>query len=203
MADLLGSLSHANWQLAARVFGNSHATLTGLLVDWWISASPSSRWALDGGPSFAHLEKGLGGGLCDAVLGEGDNALGVIEVEGSRYDDTLRKIGRFFASTKPGLRNLRFGVFLAYAYSPVGRGDDKHFERMPMEHFLDLGSSISSANPDKQLALLTLDKMYGQAYTDPRLLGGWYLGRPAVMNGALIENGQVSSERFQIDLASV
>jgi len=49
----------------------------------------------------------VGGGICDALLCEGRDALGVVEVEGARGVSTARKIGKFFNAEYPELETVR------------------------------------------------------------------------------------------------
>ena len=65
------------------------------------------------GPPSASTSRALGG-ICDAILGEGDVSRGVVEVEGSRHECTLRELGEFFSSEIPDPKTLEFGIFLAY-----------------------------------------------------------------------------------------
>jgi len=73
---LLESLTSAPWLVAVRTIGNDHATLIGLLVHWWIMSQLQTRWVIESGPSFGYHEKGIGGGMCDAIFCEGAEAGG-------------------------------------------------------------------------------------------------------------------------------
>ncbi len=99
---LLDSLKLAEWSVAGHTFGNSHATLIGLLIQWWIALELKTHYALESGPSFAYHEKGVGGGLCDAIFCEESNkesdAVGILEVEGTRGEYAMQKLEKFFAS---------------------------------------------------------------------------------------------------------
>jgi hypothetical protein len=66
--NLLNSLKDTKWDVAAKTYGNNHATLIGLLVDWWISLAPAIHRAIESGPSYGHFKKGVGGGMCDAIF---------------------------------------------------------------------------------------------------------------------------------------
>ena len=52
----LERLAKVPWLVAARTFGNDHATLLGLLVHWWIAEQPNTHTALEGGPGFGYHE---------------------------------------------------------------------------------------------------------------------------------------------------
>jgi hypothetical protein len=191
--------------VAFRTFGNSHATLVGLIVDWWITAAPGSRWALEGGLSFGYHPRGIGGGICDAILGEGDAARGlaevargVVEVEGTRYDETLLKIGRFFSSTSVDLQGLEFGVFLAYAYFPQGRGPKRAIAPLSLEAFIERGRVVTKENPGKHLAILALDKRWERQRSGLRARNEYAMGSPERIRGALLMNGDLISSDLLI-----
>ena len=190
-ATLLESLRSVRWDIAFRVFGNSHSTLIGLLVDWWITAEPMSRWALEGGPSFAYAPRGVGGGICDAILGEGGNSRGVLEVEGTRMSSTIQKMGKFLASTTPDLQTLRFGIFLAYAYAPQGQGDARHIAALPLDDYVEQAITVTQDIPSKPLALLALDKHWSRHRTGPRARNEYYMGTPWRVRGAVVSQGRL------------
>ncbi len=136
-SGLLEELTKASWSTAFRTYGNDHATLIGLLVDWWISREPRGRWALEGGPSFGYRARSVrGGGQCDAILGEGELSIGLVEVEGFRYEYTLEKMGRFFEAEYDDLSSLQFGIFLAYPTDPTGRGANRGIPPLPLDRFV-------------------------------------------------------------------
>jgi hypothetical protein len=65
--QIFSQLDKVRWHIAEKTFGNDHSTLIGLLVDWWISMSPKTHFALEGGPAI-----GAGPqehrGQCDALF---------------------------------------------------------------------------------------------------------------------------------------
>ncbi len=144
--ELFDSLGKARWATAARAFGNAHSTLIGLLIDLWISAAPESRWTLDGGQSFGYHARGVGGGRCDAILGEKGHAVGVVEVEGTLVVSTTEKIGKFFATECPDLHFLRFAICFVYACTPQGCARARHF--------------LPAASPDLKKRLVALSATY-------------------------------------------
>lgn len=198
MESLLTSLRRARWQAAFRTYGNDHATLLGLLVDWWISAAPRARWALDEGPSFGYHARGVGSERCDVVLGEGATSRGLIEVEGRRYVSTIDKFGKFFSSAYVEFQTLEFGIFLAYAYQAVGSAGQRHLPSLPFETFVERARAVTVAHPGKQLVILTLDKTYERVSEGPRKRNEYYWGRPSATRGALVEAGQVARGDFHI-----
>ena len=109
--EMLYSLKTARWDTALRTYGNNHATLTGLLVDWGISGDAAHRWALESGPTNGYSEPGVRG-QCDALFCCDRNPLGVLEVEDYRHQLTARKIGTFFDGQYTAIQPIRFGILL-------------------------------------------------------------------------------------------
>jgi len=194
--DLLASLESVRWDTALRTFGNSHATLVGLLVDWWISGSPLDRYALEGGPSFGYRSRSTGGGgQCDAILVEGELSRGVVEVEGTRYHDTIDKIGKFFAAEYSDLATLEFGVLLAYPTGPQGRGQGRTITALPLDEFVRRGQRVTKEYVGRQLAILVLDKEWEPQQSGPRARTEYYQGRPAQVRGSLLQDGKELARR--------
>jgi len=188
--DFLASLERASWSVALQTFGNSHATLIGLLVEWWVSGA-SGRIALEGGPSFGKRSDGTRG-QCDALLAEGDAIKGVVEVEGTRYESTFKKMGRFFDSRLEPLTHLTFGIFLGYrtgkqggAIHPLGESEIAHY-----------ALQLSEVHPDKKLAVLLLEKKWDPQSTGPRSLSRYYAPRPDSISGMVIESGRICDQRL-------
>lgn len=193
--SLLDDLARVRWDLALRTYGNSHATLIGLLVAWWLDGG-AERWALESGPAFGYRERAVGGGgQCDAILGAGEGSLGVIEVEGSRHAYTIAKIGNYFAAEHPDLATLEFGILLAYAYGPSGRGKARTIPPLPVEEYLAAAREVTARYPGKQLLVLTLDKAWEPQQTGPRARSEYYGGRPSTVWGWLVAAGAVVAAR--------
>jgi len=146
-------------------------------VDWWTSGAPESRWALDGGPSFGYRPRAVGGGgQCDAILGDHDRTVGVVEVEGTRIAPTIDKIGKFFAAEYPELDSLRFAICLLYAYTPQGRGLTKRFLPVASSEVKERLGQLSAATRPKVGCVIphatllggsAYDEGYGALYSDP------------------------------------
>lgn len=194
--NLLDDLARVRWDIALRTYGNSHNTLIGLLVEWWIAGEPKERWALESGPAFGYRPRGVGGGgQCDAILGAGPTSRGVLEVEGSRHAYTIEKIGKYFAAEHPDLASVEFGIFLAYAYGPVGKGAARTIPPLPVDDFLTASRAMTAQHPNKQLVVLALDKAWEPQKVGPRARSEYYGGRPSRVRGWLVENGDVLPER--------
>lgn len=187
---LLHDLQTVQWNIATKIYGNNHASLIGLFTHWWVSVSPQNRWALESGPSFGYHEKGKGGGMCDALLGEGNQAVGVLEVEGTRGKYTAEKMGRFLGAELKDLRSLSFGILVLYAYCPTGRGNERVFRLAQYEETVQAVLHVSSHYPDKPIALVTIDKSYNRQQSGIRAKSEYYAGELSKVAGALYKAGQ-------------
>jgi len=199
-SELLSSLERVRWHIARHTYGSSHCTLIGLLVDWWISGNPQTRYALESGPSFGYRPRAeKGGGQCDAILVQEGTSRGVIEVEGGfqngasnieRYLITIDKIGKYFAAEYEDLKTLEFGIFLAY---PTRK---EHMTGLlPMEEFVERGLAVTREHREKQLAVLVLDKKLETQQSGPRARGNiYYKTTPNQIRGVLLESGTIIAE---------
>lgn len=196
--SILRSLSKVHWNVAARTYGNDHATLIGLLVQWWMSLSPGKHWALEGGPAFGYRKRGTGGGgQCDAVFCEERDVLAILEVEGTRPLYTIEKIGKFFAAEYDEFKTLRFSILLLYAYEAEGRGDARRIPPAGTPQVFEATSKLSLRYPDKSIIVITLDKMYERQSEGIRARNEYYWGTPSTIKGFLYRNGeQVALEQF-------
>lgn len=187
---ILQELQKVRWHVAANTFGNDHATLIGLLVDWWISLSPTTHTALEGGPSNGYTKKGMRG-QCDALLCNDGLPTGVLEVEGYRYIYTARKIRYFFAAQYPELESLQFAILVLYTYEPIGRGEHR---RLPMVSDAKTLQKVRSlANyPGKTVVLISIDKNYIRQHRGIRAKKGneYYFGEPSKIQGFIFRNGR-------------
>ena len=126
---LCESLDQVDWSVVARTYGNSHATLIGSIVRWWVESDRHKRWALDGGATCRPTR----GGRplhSDALLGERKAAVGIVEVEGSRIENAMRRIEAFFDPSerdKAVFAPLKFALIVGYPTAPKGRGDRRDF----------------------------------------------------------------------------
>jgi hypothetical protein len=190
-SQLLRSLCDARWTTITRTFGNAHSTMIGILVDWWTSGAPGSRWALDGGPSLGYRARSVGGGgQCDALLCEHGDAVGVVEVEGTRILSTIDKIGRFFASDDPDFQSLRFAVCLLYAYTPQGRGPKRRFLPVMSGEAQQRLLTLSATCADKSVILVAIEKDYDRHQKGIRCRSEYYYGTSCRITGTLFMNGE-------------
>lgn len=189
---ILQELQKVRWHVAGKTFGNDHATLIGLLVDWWISLSPTTHTALEGGPSNGYSRKGMRG-QCDALFCNNELPAGVLEVEGSRCLYTARKIGYFFAARNPEFKSLQFGILVLYAYEPAGRGKDRNFPLVEYTETLQEVQSITK-DSDKTVAVVSIDKKYLPKRSGIRTLNEYYFGEPSKIRGILFRNGRQLEE---------
>lgn len=188
--SILHGLKHANWEVAAKIVGNNHASLIGLLVSWWIMSDPDRHTALEGGASFGYRKKGEGGGICDALLCEDDDVVGVLEVEGNRKAYTARKIGKFFAAELEYYETLRFALLLFYPTAPVGRGVER---RMPLacnEETMREVASVSLDFPEKAIIVISLEKTYERITEGIRARNSYYAGTMRSVDASLFVSGE-------------
>lgn len=188
---LFADLARIPWVVASQTFGNDHATLIGLLVSWWVSGDPSSRWAVEGGPSYGYRKREQGGGgQCDALFCQDQVAVGVLEVEGTRPDYTAAKLGKFFAAEYDDLRSLEFAVLLLYAYQPTGLRENRHLPPALDAKTTKQVQAVSTRYPAKAIILITLEKLYERQASGIRARSEYYWGRPTDIGASLWVAGQ-------------
>jgi hypothetical protein len=195
--EFLDALHSVRWQTVLRTYGNDHSTLIGLLVDWWVRLSPKN-FALESGPSFGHLPKGKGRGNCDAIFGENNHAVGVLEVEGptvERWKWCVEKIKRFFGAERDVFKSLGFAILLTYPYQPRGRGDERKVEPIDREKILSLVKPISKQYPNKGIVVITIDKLFDRGHGGIRALNDYSKCTPKAIWGALLVGGKVVKKR--------
>ena len=191
--EFLDTFNSARWRTAIRTYGNDHSTLVGLLVDWWVTLSPQN-FALESGPSFGRRPKGKGRGNCDAILGENDHEVGILEVEGpveKKWAWCVEKIKGFFDEFK----SLQFAILLVYPYGPKGRGDERRVEPIDGGKILSQVKPISEQYPDKGIVVITIDKQFDRRLKGIRSRNDYYKCTPKSIRGILLVGGKVLGER--------
>jgi hypothetical protein len=194
--NLLNSLEGANWIVAANTYGNNHATLIGLLVNWWISLAPETHRAIESGPSYGHFEKGLGGGTCDAVFCENSNAIGILEVEGTRAGFTIGKVGKFFASKCDDLQTLKFALVILYPVVAKGRGSKRKMLSPQDTGVFETVTELSCKYQDKPIIVVTLDKIYEHQVEGIRKRNDYYKSKLSSVSGVVFEGGKEITSRI-------
>ena len=191
----LEMMKEIDWEVAMKTFGNNHSTLIGLIVSWWIMGDPDTRTALDSGPSFGHRGRNEGGGgACDAVLLQDHVAKGIVEVEGSRYERTIEKIGKYFEAEYDHLKTLEFGILLAYSIGPEGRGDERRIKSPPKHEILSRVKEVTSRYHDKAIAVVILDKEFERITEGLRSKSEYYCCTPQKIDGYLVKEGKIVDE---------
>jgi hypothetical protein len=188
--NLLDSLKDTKWNIAANIYGNNHATLIGLLVNWWISLAPETHQAMESGPSYGHFKRGVGGGMCDAVFCENFNAIGILEVEGTRGAFTIKKIGEFLASPCEDLKTLMFAVAVLYPVTPKGRGPKRGMPSSLDAATLAAVTKVSRKHSDKPIIVVTLDKGYERQVEGIRNRNDYYKSKLRSVKGSVYEGGK-------------
>lgn len=179
------SLSAVRWQVAYRIYGNSHASLIGLLVDWWISLSPDCHTALDGAPSHG---KG-NAGQADAVFCRHEEAVGVLEAEGTVPLEKVKSIVKYFETARPKLKSIRFGVLVLYPTAPKGRGKSRQY-RKPDESVFDEVKKATLARHGRAIIAIELEKIFERSQRGVRAISEYYSGTLSKVTGVLFTQGK-------------
>jgi hypothetical protein len=198
--ELLTSLEHVKWNIVSQTYGSSHSTLIGLLVDWWITNSiGESHWALESGLPYRKREPGEKGEKqerCDAIFVEQDMFKGIIEIEGSRYEHTIKKMTEYFKSDYLDYSNLQFGIFFAYGYGCQPQIWEKY-----MDKFIQWGKEhtekLREEYPGGQLIILALDKSCEQKRLGSHALGE-YCQTPSQVRGTIIQDGKALIDEYHL-----
>lgn len=191
--SILTSLTKVHWDTAVRTYGNNHATLIGLLVDWWVSLSPKNR-VLEGGPTNGYRQRGIRG-QCDALFCEGDNPIGVLEVEGTRHETTVKKVCHFFNAKRKEFRSLTFGIIVFYAYGSVSVGRRGTFLKPFNSATKKVVLNVSKKHPEKPIVIISLEKKYQDIDDGVRSWNPYYKGEVAKIYGSVFIGGK---EKFTL-----
>ena len=182
---LVQSLASVQWAVAVRTYGSSHSTLIGLIAAWWVGLSPSEHTVFDGAPSHGSGNAGW----CDLMLCERDAPVGVVEVEGTKPFEKLRTLGSYFASGKPGLDGIQFGLLAVYAYHVKGRGDARRYPPAESSEILSAAKRVSLEHPTKALILVALDKVVDKSLSSLRSSSPYHVGSFSKVTGVLLVAG--------------
>lgn len=186
----LSSLCTVDWQVAHQSIGNSHSTLIGLLVSWWIQTCRLNRWAVEGAPSFGKKNSERTG-KSDALFCDGQSIVGILEVEGSRYQYTISKIEKHFRSKAEDLKKLRFAVLLLYPESPKGKGANRTFPDLSSSTFVEQVKQLSQKYPTKTILLILLYKQFERVLTGIRSKNEYYSGSVSKVSAQLFRKGEL------------
>lgn len=193
---LFGSLAAARWTTASRTYGNNHATLIGVLVDWWISQDTSYNWVLESGPAVRLPGTGARERRhCDAIFGRGRDAVGVLEVEGMRQSLTAAKIGHYFNSTDDDFAGLKFAILVCYSCGATGPADERIFRLNQLEEARAQLASVSKSSSDRDLYLVVVQKVPDKDVCSIRQ-GKYYCGRVSTVQAYWYRAGVKIREKF-------
>ena len=128
--------------------------------------------------------------MCDAVFCENSNAIGILEVEGTRGVDTIEKIGKFFKSSLNDLKTLRFAVAILYPVAPIGRGPQRAMPSALDAETLTMVTKVSREHPNKPIIMVTLDKVYERQAEGIRNKNDYYKSRLSSVQGFVYEGGK-------------
>lgn len=143
------------WESAARTFGSFHNTLIGLVVEAWTRPRPGKdRYALEGAPK-------IDGYKSDAVLVEGTEPVGVVEVEGSHILQRIERYKKYLASTE--LKQPAFGLVLSYATAKKRSHDHYNDGKHVVEdEIFAAARTVIKHNSPNPLMVILVDKLYGE-----------------------------------------
>ncbi len=189
--DIFNSLETIDWRIVANTYGNNHSTLIGLIVHWWISQSPEQHQVLEGAPPHGFIEEGIQKlGQGDALLCQDRKPVGVVEVEGTRWPYTARKIGHYFDSQVPRYEDINFGVLMMYVTGAKGRGTEKAFPSAAHPETIGIVEDITAKRPGKAIIVITLDKRL--LHVSERIIDNhYYSGEPSKIVGDLYVAGKI------------
>jgi hypothetical protein len=179
------SLSRAQWEVASRTYGNSHSTLIGLLVDWWIRLSPDSHTVLDGPPSHGRRNAGQ----ADAVLCCHEKPMGVLEVEGTDWLRKVKSIVNYSETERPDLKSIRFGVLLLYRTMAKGRGKKRQYHRIEKPIFNSI-ERATREHPGRAIIAIELHKGFRRFPSGVRSISPYYFGTMDEVTGVLFTQGK-------------
>ncbi len=195
--DLAWSLVQTiEWSHIGRTIGNCHATFIGLIVHAWL-AGGENRTVLESPPGVSRP----GGRIHpDIILVEGDSAMGVVEVEGTKCGRVIEKFTEYSV-----WKSLGFGLFLAYPTAPRGHGDSRTFclwndTARCDESELAEAARVASGSVPFPLLLIFVQKAYKPGALPPDLYltseADYYRGRAAAVHAVVAERGQLGPSKM-------
>lgn len=182
---LFSTLYDANWNVAARTFGSSHATLIGVLGEWWIRQSPSSHTVLDGAPSHGNRNAGW----CDLMLCRNEIPVGAVEVEGTKPLQKLETLNSYFISDRIEMSDISFGILLVYSYAPKGSGHNRNYPEAKTPAIESKAKNLTSNNTEKPLILIAVDKHIDSNRSAIRAVSKYYSGTTIRVTASVFLNG--------------
>jgi hypothetical protein len=201
-SGILESLAQLPWSVVARTYGNTQATLTGLLVNWWVGLSPVGNWALEGGIS-ARKGSGAKGGrkgptsaaLCDLLLCMRSEPVGAVKVEGSKPLAAVAKLDSILATDLQELRSLRFALLAVHSYEASGRGENRALPPAASPDMLEAVREVSGKFPGKPIVVIAVERNYQRWKNGVRALNEHYWGTVENVQGILFEKGEECMRR--------
>ena len=188
--SIFDRLSDVPWETTTKIFGNSHASYIGCIVQWWIQQDTEHNSVLESGPTHGYHRQGIGGGLCDAIFCIGQEAVGLLEVEGTRVLDTIDKITKFFQTQTLLLQKLQFAILVIYSYQQIGKGRNRSFKDIFASDIQQRVHEVSAQHPDKSIIVITVSKAYQRQRDNPRQLSEYYWGTTTDVTGILYQQGE-------------
>jgi hypothetical protein len=128
--------------------------------------------------------------MCDALLCENDQPVGVLEVEGTRGKYTAEKFGRFFGSNLEYYKQLTFGILILYPTTPFGRGDTRGYRSALDNETQEAIVRVSTDHSERVIAVITMTKSYVRQRLGVRARTDYYAGDLSSVEGKLYKDGR-------------
>ena len=181
------------WKRATQIFGNSHASLIGLVSEAWVRRGRpgEERFVLDAPPAV----NGLRGKRPDVLFGERKNCVGIAEVEGQHPVDAINKFRTYFRSYGQNI----FGLCVIYPYFLRGCTGEKEWRfakgagrNEGIDDIHHQAESLSRHHPKNPFMLVLVEKKYHPDYwlTTEQDKSEWYRGRVSGVTGYSYLAGQ-------------
>lgn len=184
------------WKRAKRFFGNSHASLIGLVSEAWVRRG-KERFVLEGTPAIDI--DGPGRIHPDVLFGEQDCCVGIAEVEGEHPLETLDKFDRYFDSYGQTI----FGLCVIYPCFLRGQHPQKEWRFINnvaygegIQKILDRAKNLSQDNPQNPFMLVLVEKDYHPDFwlATKQDKSEYYRGQVSRVTGYLYQNGDLLEE---------
>lgn len=195
--DLLASLASAKWGLARRTYGSSHATLIGLLAQWWLEIDARFHTVLDSAPSYGFKNAGW----ADLLLCREDKPVGVVEVEGTQPIAKVNCIANYFRSTRPELASLEFGLLLLYAYEAKGRGTGRAYLSPETPEIVQVIKELT-AGSRQSFIMIAVEKQYERPPHGIRSTSAYCHGVVSGVKAVCFETGEEIARRVLLQTSS-
>ncbi|MFH0978969.1 MAG: hypothetical protein V1837_06755 [Candidatus Woesearchaeota archaeon] len=153
------SFRNVRWDTLTSTYGSFHATLIGLIVEWWVHLDKENS-AFDEGPAATMNPNGKNSKRVDLLLCRNKVPYAVVEIEGSDWENKLSTFEQFFGQQKDkySFESIQVGIFILYPASmQQGRPRKglKVFDQIFMSLFQE---KVAGLLKNKRLFVITVDE---------------------------------------------